>query len=284
MSALAVIDVRDGFCPQLRGWGGYARSLTGRCATSARPSWIRSRSRSSDAEAGLEVAFEQITFPLPLRRRQAALVHATNCFLPLAGPCPGAVTIHDLAFGEWPEDFQAATVESYILAVGDPRQKKNLSALVSAHARLWEEGASWHRLVLAGIDRGEGPRLAELARGAPTDLTGYLSDERLDAVIRGAVLLVHPGLYEGFGLVALEAMARGTPVLAARAGALPETGGQAAAYFDAADPDSLQRELGALLADASARSRLAEAALAWAARFSWRQAALETVSVYRELG
>ncbi len=72
---------------------------------------------------------------------------------------------------------------------------------------------------------------------------------------------MHPSLYEGFGLVVLEAMARGTPVLAARAGALPETGGDAAAYFDPQDPGDLERRLGALLGDA-----------AW--RRDWRAAAL----------
>ncbi len=55
-------------------------------------------------------------------------------------------------------------------------------------------------------------------------LTGYVEDARLDGLIREADLVVHPSLYEGFGLVVLEAMARGTPVLAARATALPEAG------------------------------------------------------------
>ena len=70
--------------------------------------------------------------------------------------------------------------------------------------------------MLAGIDSGEGAALAALAADAPVELTGYVDDVRLDALIRGADLLVHLSLYEGFGLVILEAMQRGTPVLAAR--------------------------------------------------------------------
>ena len=81
----------------------------------------------------------------------------------------------------------------------------------------------------------------------------------------------------------LEAMVRGTPVLAARTGPLPETGGQAAAYFDPGDPDSLAGALGSLLADGAIRARLSEAGRSWAARFSWEATARQTVAVYREV-
>jgi len=141
-----------------------------------------------------------------------------------------------------------------VLAVGDLRHKKNLSALVGAYAQVRGADALPHRLVLAGLDSGEGPRLAELAGAAPVELTGYVSDARLDALIAGAELLVHPSLYEGFGLVVLEAMARGTPVLLARATALPHTGGDAAAYFDPADPGDLARQLRGLLSDPARRA------------------------------
>ena len=72
------------------------------------------RRRSAGAgPLGPEVAFEQVWLPLALRRRHAALVHAPNCFLPLVRPCPGVVTIHDLAFEAWPADFAPATRAKY---------------------------------------------------------------------------------------------------------------------------------------------------------------------------
>ena len=226
------------------------------------------------------------------------------------------VTIHDLAFETWPQDFAPATrakyrvitpraarsaervicpsaftaddvcrrygvdpakvrvipdapalpindrppaVEArdpYVLAVGDLRPKKNLAP----GRRLRRDPTPSrvpHRLVLAGIDAGEGPRLRALAAGEPVQLTGYVDDARLDALMRGAELLVHPSLYEGFGLVVLEAMARGTPVLAAGATALPETGGDAADYFDPGEPGDLERRLQLLLGDAQRRAQLA---------------------------
>lgn len=341
---LAVIDARDGFAPQLRGWGRYARCLVdGLRQLSAGDLGGLELDVIADGGWGAEVLFEQVKLPVLLRRRRADVVHAPDCFLPLVRPCPGVVTIHDLAFEEpasdmaprtrlkyrtlvpraarsaqriiCPSNFTAQDVcsrygvdrdrirvipeapalpaqpgappdspgQPYVLAVGDLRPKKNLPALVGAMAQLHRDGASSHRLVLAGLDAGQGARLGDLAGPAPVQMTGYVSDERLDALIRGADLVVHPSIYEGFGLVVLEAMTRGTPVLAARAGALPETGGEAAAYFDPSDPGSLTGQLRRLLADPAERARLREAGLAWAARFSWQEAARETAAVYREL-
>jgi glycosyltransferase involved in cell wall biosynthesis len=340
MEPLVVIDARDAAASEIRGWGRYARFLLE--ALQAGAAEGLQLLALTDGGFGPEVLFEQVKLPIRLRRDRAALVHAPNCFLPLVRPCPGVVTVHDLAFERWPSDFAPMTrvkyrvaarlaVRSaqrvicdsaftrqelracydvdpakvtviplapalaigdaqpppgpYVLAVGDLRQKKNLRALVQAFVELRRVQEIPHRLVLAGVDTGEGPRLAALAGGEPVELTGYVSDARLDALIRGADVLVHPSLYEGFGLVVLEAMARGTPVLAARAGALPQTGGEAAAYFEpeAGGPDDLRRELGSLLGDAARRRELAERGLKWAARFSWERTAHETAAVYREL-
>jgi glycosyltransferase involved in cell wall biosynthesis len=343
MAPLVAIDGRDAAAPEARGWGRYARCLID--ALEASPPEGLSIEVVADGGLGPELLFEQVKLPFRLKRTRAAAVHVTNCFLPLRRPCPGVVTIHDLAFEAWPDDFhprtrakyrlitpraarsaeliicpsgytrddvcerygvdpgkvrvigeapalpllapeapsRPGTAAPYVLAVGDLRRKKNLGALVRAIAALHNERAIEHRLVLAGVDAGEGPQLLSLAGEAPVELTGYVSDESLDGLIRGAELLVNPSVYEGFGLVVLEAMARGTPVLAARAGALTETGGDAAAYFDPAEPDGLLWALAELLADQSARERMAARGREWVAEFSWERTARETATVYREL-
>jgi glycosyltransferase involved in cell wall biosynthesis len=143
-----------------------------------------------------------------------------------------------------------------------------------------------HRLVLAGVDSGAGAELRRLAGEQPLELAGYVSDARLDALIRGAEVLVHPSLYEGFGLVLLEAMVRGTPVVAARATALPETGGDAAAYFDpreAGGAGALAGVLASLLSDAREREAMVQRGRERAALFSWQRTARETAAAYREL-
>jgi glycosyltransferase involved in cell wall biosynthesis len=215
--------------------------------------------------------------------------------------CPSAFTVGDLArrYGIDPAKVRVipeapalpiddrATADGaedpYILAVGDLRPKKNLAALVVAYVNLRRRAAIPHRLVLAGMDTGEGPRLRALAGGEPVQLTGYVADARLDALLRGADVLVHPSLYEGFGLVVLEAMARRTSVLAAHATALPETGGEAAAYFDPAEPGDLEQQLEQLLDDPGRRRELGHAGRAHTEQFSWAVTARATAEVYREL-
>jgi glycosyltransferase involved in cell wall biosynthesis len=170
----------------------------------------------------------------------------------------------------------------YLLAAGDLRPKKNLAVLVQAFARLHAAGLP-HRLVLAGLDLGTGASLQRLAGAAPVELAGFVDDLALDALIRGAETVVVPGIYEGFGLVALDAMVRGRATVLARAGALPETGGEGAAYFEPDDVAELAAVLERLLGSDAARGELGAAGRARAEQFSWEATAAQTVAVYREL-
>ncbi|HET9073079.1 MAG TPA: glycosyltransferase family 1 protein [Solirubrobacteraceae bacterium] len=170
----------------------------------------------------------------------------------------------------------------YLLSAGDLRPKKNLGVLIQAFRRLHAEGLP-HRLILAGADLGRGRALAALAGAAPLELTGFVSDAELDALIRGADAVIVPGLYEGFGLAALDAMARGRPTVLADAGALPEVGAHGALYFAPHDPAQLADRLCGLLGSAEARAHWARAAAARATQFSWAATAAATWRVYEEL-
>jgi alpha-1,3-rhamnosyl/mannosyltransferase len=325
-----VLDASEARADHPRGWGRYVRELAAHLDGVVA---VAGRLR------GPEILWEQVGLVRALRRRGAALVHAPNCFLPLERPCPGVVTIHDLAFEAHPEDFAPRTrwkyrtfapasarsaervicvsrftardvVERYgvdparvrvvpnapalargsappppgpyLLAVGDLRAKKNLGVLVTAFRALRARGLE-HRLVLAGADGGDGPRLRALAGDAPVELTGYVSDARLDALLRGADLLVHPATYEGYGLVVAEAMARGTPVACAHAGALPETAGDAGELFDPHDPAAVAAAIERVVGDRARREQLAAAGRERAATLSWAETARRTRAVYEEL-
>jgi glycosyltransferase involved in cell wall biosynthesis len=171
----------------------------------------------------------------------------------------------------------------YLLAVGDLRAKKNLARVVAAWSRLRAEGAVEHRLLIAG--HGDVAALG-LTPGAPLPdglhVTGFLDDAELDAVMRGAAAVVHASLYEGFGLVVAEALARGVPAVVADATSLPEVAGGAAELFDPLDVDALAAAILRALQPARA-AELRSLGLARAQAFSWQATADATAAVYREL-
>ena len=109
---------------------------------------------------------------------------------------------------------------------------------------------------------------------------GYLPDTQLIPVIRQAQALIQPSLSEGFGLTGLEAMALGTPVLAARAGALPEVYGQAALWFDPKVPTDFNRQLNRL---PQQRQRLIRLGHHQAQKYSWVQTVVATLKVYDQV-
>jgi glycosyltransferase involved in cell wall biosynthesis len=170
----------------------------------------------------------------------------------------------------------------YLLYAGDLRPKKNLLRLVRAWRRLRGEGLE-QRLVLAGRDFGVGDDLRAAAGPEPLELPGFVDDGTLDALMRGADALVHPSLYEGFGMAVVEAMVRGCPTILARAAALPETGGDAAQYFEPLDEADIAQAILAVVDDPARSSELIARGDARARELSWTRTAAETVAVYREL-
>ncbi len=109
---------------------------------------------------------------------------------------------------------------------------------------------------------------------------GQLPTEELIRCYSEAEVLVLPSLYEGFGFTAVEAMACETPVVAANAASLPEVVGDAGVIFETLDPKSLEDALRTVLSEPQTRRRLVEEGKRNIRRFSWDQAAQETLRVY----
>jgi len=108
-----------------------------------------------------------------------------------------------------------------------------------------------------------------------------LSEEALAAEYAAADVVLVPSRAEGFGIPALEALAAGAPVLAARIPALEEACGGAARFVSGFEPQAWQSALEALLRDPSARARMCMEGQIWAARFAWRASAVSLLRVLR---
>ncbi len=149
----------------------------------------------------------------------------------------------------------------YALGLGTLEPRKNLRALVAA----WELVRDRLDLVLAGGEGwGEQPEL----RRPGLHALGYVSDDQVAQLYRGAAVFVYPSRFEGFGMPVVEAMACGTPVVASAHPSLDEACGDAALRADPDDPAAIAAAIEEALAR---REELAARGLAHAAGFTWRR-------------
>jgi len=174
----------------------------------------------------------------------------------------------------------------YVLYVGSNKPHKNLPALLEGWARARRQAPDATRnvtLVVAGPadPRFPGGAAGAAANGMAGDVMdlGYVDDETLAALYRGASLFVFPSRYEGFGLPVVEAMAQGVPVICGPAPALQEVTAGAAATCDAT-PEGLAGALVRLLEDGVERDRLRAAGLSRVAPFTWHATARAMTGVY----
>ena len=147
----------------------------------------------------------------------------------------------------------------YVLTVATLEPRKNLQVLVDAHALLPDL-----ELAVVGAEGwGEQP----LLDGPRIRRLGYVSDEELARLYRGAAVVAYPSRFEGFGIPVLEAMASGVPVVASTHESLDEACGDAAVRADPEDPTAFASAIVQALAE---RERLVPLGLAHAGSFSWR--------------
>jgi glycosyltransferase involved in cell wall biosynthesis len=162
----------------------------------------------------------------------------------------------------------------YFLFVGTVEPRKNVPALLRAWRPLWERHQV--HLVIAGRSREDAPRIEP---EAGLFLAGEVTDHQLAGLYAGAIALVYPSRYEGFGLPVVEAMHCGTPVIASRDPAMVEVSGGAAIH---ADDHELTDAMERLLMDPDARRIRSELGRRRAAEFSWARTARMTREVYVE--
>jgi glycosyltransferase involved in cell wall biosynthesis len=168
----------------------------------------------------------------------------------------------------------------YLLFVGSREPRKGLDTLLAAYRELLAGSPDAPPLVLAGPPGwGEALDLDGLPDGS-VRLPGYLPEADLMRLVAGAAALVFSSRYEGFGLPPLQALARGTPVVASDLPALREVLGEAADFVPVGDQGGLAAALAAVLKDdGGAGGRRARRQ--HAAGFTWEGCARATVAAYR---
>jgi glycosyltransferase involved in cell wall biosynthesis len=151
----------------------------------------------------------------------------------------------------------------FVLAVATLEPRKNLSTLVTAHA-LVRANRPELELVVAGAPVHWAEQ--ELAGDGVTAL-GFVPDDRLPELYRGASVFAYPSLFEGFGMPIIEAMACGTPVVSSSHPSLDEASGDAAIRVDPERPEAIAAGIERALVE---RESLVAGGLAHARRFTWR--------------
>jgi len=213
-----------------------------------------------------------VTFKIFVRRsvRRARHVFAISertkrDLVEVYGTASEKITVTPLAPD--PEFKPAQAHDSFLLFVSaiEPR-KQPLDAIDAANA-------VGRKLVVVGPKK-DADLVAELERRG-ADVRGYVPKDELVRLYQSAAALVFPSRYEGFGLPVVEAMACGTPVVAAPEPALQEVAGDAAVFAD-----DLAAGVRTALAE---RERLSAAGLERAKAFSWRETARITADVYRRM-
>jgi glycosyltransferase involved in cell wall biosynthesis len=188
-----------------------------------------------------------------------------------------------------PDVLQSARVkyklpEKYVFYLGNTDPKKNMEGVLKALSILRKRNELDFTLLMLDIDRdflnNMAEKIGDVVILKHITFSGYVPNEELPAIYSLATAFLYPSLRESFGIPILEAMACGVPVVTSNTSSMPEVAGDAAVFADPFDPESIASSLKRVLDDDELRARLTERGYSRAARFTWKNNAVETLRLY----
>lgn len=196
--------------------------------------------------------------------------------------------------GLYPQDFISVDMvevveglenEEFLLSVSGIGKNKNQKGIVESFLVYKQRHPSNNvKLVLTGAIRQYETVQYILSKYSniadEVVFTGFVNDAQLAWLYRQATAFIYASFYEGFGLPILEAMSMGKAVIASNTSSMPEVGGEAAEYCDPGDVDSMAVSMERVLEDRAYREHLQEKALIQAQKFSYENAAKQTLEIY----
>ncbi len=175
---------------------------------------------------------------------------------------------------------------AYVLTVGQYAPYKNHEAALRAFALAFGDRPDMRLAFVQRMGPGERallPLARRLGIAERVHFLPRLQEQELVALYNGALALLHPSFYEGFGNPLAEAMACGCPVVTSNASAMPEVTGGAALLADPCDAGSFVPALRRIADEPALADRMRELGLARAHELDWRGFAAANLAIYREL-
>jgi len=195
---------------------------------------------------------------------------------------PDAIDVIHHGFNDTAKSKKTNHFGKYILFVGDRGSYKNFVGLVAAVSGLLKKDKG---LKLVCVGKAFIPEELELFKELNVDEQLFalnVDEATLNELYSHALVFVYPSLYEGFGMPILEAFSNNCPVCLSDASCFPEIAGEAAAYFDPTDKDSMTQCIEKVMSDKGIAEKLRRAGKTRLKDFSWKKTADMTLNTYQK--
>ncbi len=180
-----------------------------------------------------------------------------------------------------PNNYKGA-YEKYILYVGSREFYKNFNTFIQAAVPILKDDDSLHIVCAGGLDisNDEFKLFRNLKITERIHHYAFVDDGRLSCLYKNALAFIFPSLYEGFGMPILESFACGCPAIVSKSSSLTEVAGNAAAYFDPTDSQSITETIRNVIYDTTIMEEMKRKGFLRIKDFSWEKASAQTKSVY----